>query len=237
MPISIKNGIVDETWHLPYDGEEVTLHVKKPRLPHSLHVSNRTGFKKRHPWEIFFRVLNELVWFYDIEVTNVGGGHGDFAENAEFLPNDDSYAIRLVDFKQQVFDDDQHLALGFYREGVSSGSPYYAFLCYAKILEIPFANGRQKGTWVDQEVQNLKSPLALLMRDRRVHILGGKPLGTWLKEDGRDALSHANVQSGKVVKDPNSYQDWDDIKWGNTVMHELAKKVIIEKLGVATSGN
>lgn len=237
MPISIKDGIVDETWKFPYDGEEVTLYVNKPRVPHSLHIANRTGFKNRHPWEIFFRILNEFVWFYGIEVANVSGGHGDYSASADFLPDDDSYAIRLSNFKQQVFKEDQHLALGFYREGVSSGSAYYAFLCYAKILEIPFKDGKRKGVWIDQELQKLKSPLAISMRDRRIHMLGGKPLGMWLKEEGRDALSHANIQKGKVVRDPNSYQDWDDIKWGNTVMRELAEKVIIEELGVASKSN
>lgn len=75
------------------------------------------------------------------------------------------------------------------------------------------------------------------MRGRRIRMLGGKPLSMWLKEEGRGALSHANVQSGKVVRDPNSYQDWEDVKWGNTVMHELAEKAIIEELGVERKGN
>ncbi len=237
MPISIKDGIVDETWKFSYDGEEVTLYVEKPRLPHSLRIVNRTGFKTRHPWEIFFRILNEFVWFYEIEVPNVSGGHGDYTANADFLPDDDNYAIQLSKFNQKVFDENQHLALGFYREGVSSGSTYYAFLCYAKILEIPFKDGRKKGAWIDKEVQNLKNPLAVSMRDRRIQMLGGTPLGLWLKEEGRDALSHANIKSGQVVRDPNSYQDWEDIKWGNTVMHELAEKVIIEELGVARKDN
>ncbi len=237
MPISIRDGIVDETWGFSYDGEEVTLRVEKPRLPHSLRIVNKAGFKNRHPWEVFFRVLNEFVWFYGIEVANIGGGHGNYSANAEFLPSDDSYAIRLEGFRQRVLDDNQHLALGFYREGISSGSTYYAFLCYAKILEIPFKDGKTKGDWIDQAVPKLRTSLAKSMRDRRIHMLGEKPLGRWLKEEGRDALSHANIQSGRVVRDPNSFKDWDDIKWGNTVMHELAEKVIIEELGVQGKGN
>ncbi len=237
MPISIENGIVDENWMLTYDGEEVKLEVKQSNLPQTLFITNRKGFRGRHPWEIFFRILNEFVWFYDITIQDVNGGHGEYCANLNYLPNDDSYAIRLFDFKQQVFKDDQHLALGFFREGVSSGSSYYAFLCYAKILEIPFKDGKSKGDWIDHEIPNLKGELAVSLRDRRVHMLGGKTLGMWLKKDGRDALSHANIQSGKTVRDPNSYQDWDEIKWGNTAMRELAEKVIIEKLGVTNKRN
>lgn len=232
MPISIQNGIVDERWMLNYDGEEVELEVKKPNFPHSLFTKNRKGFKNRHPWEIFFRILNELVWFYDITVQDLNGGHGDYCANINFLPNDDSYAIQLIDFKQQVFEKDQHLALGFFREGVSSGSTYYAFMCYSKILEIPFKDGRSKGAWIEKEIPSLKGELAVSFRDRRVHMLGGKTLGMWLKEDGRNALSHANIQGGSTVRDPNSYQDWDEIKWGNTVMQELAEKAMIDCLKI-----
>lgn len=232
MPISIENGIVDENWEFRYDHEDVTLEVKRQRLPHCLHIQNRSGFKTRHPWEIFFRVLNEFVWFYDIKVNDINGGHGQFSANADFLPSDDGYAIRLDTFKQQVIREDQHLALGLYREAVSSGSTYYEFLCYARILEIPFKVGRAKGAWIDQEIQNLKSDLAVLMRDRRVHMLGEKSLGMWLTENGRHALSHANIQSRQLVRDPNNFQDWDDIKWGNTVMSELAEKAIVDQLGV-----
>lgn len=232
MSISVQGGIVDETWTFRYDGEEVTLHVQKPHSRHSLRTVNRSGFANRHPWEIFFRVLNELVWFYRIEVRDIAGGHGDYAANADFRPNDDAYAIELANFKQKIFKDDQHLALGLYREGASSGSTYYAFLCYARILEIPFNNGKQKGAWIEREILNLQGALATSMRDRRMHMLGGKSLAKWLQEDGRHGLSHANIQSGQVVRDPNSYQDWEDIKWGNTVMQELAEKAITDELGV-----
>lgn len=236
MTISVRGGIVDETWRFRYDDEELTLHVKKPNVPHSLRTANQNGFTTRHPWEIFFRVLNEFVWFYGIEVTEIAGGHGDFSANADFRPSDDGYALRLSDFRQKVFEKDQHLALGLYREGISSGSTYYAFLCYARILEIPFKDGKNKGAWIDSEIPNLSSPLAKSMRDRRIHMLGDKPLGKWLQEDGRHALSHANLQSGRIVRDPNSFQDWDDIKWGNTVMQELAERAITKELGVEEKG-
>ncbi len=232
MTIDIFNGITDETWTVDYDNEKLQLEVKRSRRTHCVFVQNKMGFQRRHPWEIFFRFFNELVWFYHITIEDVNGGHGNFCANANFLPSDDSYVINLSNFQQQIFDTDQHLALGFFREGVSSGSPYYRFLCYSKILEIPFKDGTAKGEWIDHEIPNLKGELAVSLRDRRVHMLGGKTLGMWLKKDGRDALSHADIQSGKTVRDPNSYQDWDEIKWGNTVMQELAEKAMIDCLKI-----
>lgn len=232
MSIDILHGITNETWIVNYDNEEVKLKIVRPKLPHSVFIKNKNGFQSKHPWETFFRFFNELVWFYDISIEGINGGHSDYCANAEFLPSEDNYAIKLSHFQQEVFDKDQHLALGFFREGISSGSPYYRFLCYAKILEIPFKDGKEKGTWIEQEIPNIKSALAVSFRDERANLWGGKPLATWLQEDGRHALSHANIQKGNIVRDPNSYQDWEDIKWGNEVMHELAEKAIIEKLVV-----
>jgi hypothetical protein len=105
-------------------------------------------------------------------------------------------------------------------------------MCYSKILEIPFKDGKAKGAWIEKEIPNLKGELAVLVRDRRVHMLRGKTLGMWLKEDGRNALSHANIRGGSTVRDPNSYKDWDEIKWGNTVMQELAEKAMIDCLKI-----
>ena len=138
MTVDIINGITDETWNVEYDNETLKLKVKRSRHPHCVFIQNKKGFKHRHPWEIFFRFFNELVWFCDITIKDVNGGDGAYFANANFLPSDDSYAIKLSSFQQQISDEKQHLALGFYREGVSSGSPYYRFLCYSKILEIPF---------------------------------------------------------------------------------------------------
>jgi hypothetical protein len=237
MPISIENGITEESWEFEYDKESITLEAEKKRFSHCLRTQNRSGFKNKHPWNIFFRILNEFVWFYDIEVNDIEGMDSQFAANAHFRPSDDGYAVRLDTFKQQITQEDQHLALGIHREAVSSGSPYYEFLCYARILEIPFKNGRDKGDWIDNEILKLKGDLAVRMRDQNVRMLDGKDLGTWLKDNGRHALSHAKIQTNELVRDPNSFKDWEDIKWGNTVMAELAEKAIVDQLKVPNRNN
>jgi hypothetical protein len=78
------------------------------------------------------------------------------------------------------------------------------FLCYARILEIPFKTGKEKGIWIDHQILNLKDDLAVFICDRKVRMLGKKSLGMWLKEDGRDALSHANIQSNQLVRYPKN---------------------------------
>lgn len=193
MPISIYSGIVDESWLIAYDNREVRVEASKQRFFHALFASDRNGFGRIQPFDIFFRVLNELVWFLDIKVDDLNGGHGEYAANLNFRASDDSYLIKLGEFRQQVTTEEQHLALGFFREALSGGSTFYQFICYAKILEIPFKDGKAKGGWVDQAISGLQDDLV----DCKIDILGGKSLGKWLHEDCRHALAHAKVKSGR----------------------------------------
>lgn len=232
MPITTDKGVIDESWSIRYDDEEVIVQAGKRRLHHTLLLKSRNGFERHHPFEVFFRVLNELVWFLDVKLEDINGGHGRFSANLNFQANDDSYMTSLSRFQQQVHSSEQHLALGFFREGHCSSSAFYQFLCFAKILEIPFRDGKDKGIWIDQAICELRDELALTVKDRDVVMLKGKTLGMWLKQDGRDALSHANIIGGATVRDPNSYRDWDEIKWANTVMRELAERVMMDKIGI-----
>jgi hypothetical protein len=230
--MSIDNGITDETWVITYDNREIKVEASKRRLFHNLIARDKKGFVGNHPFDVFFRILNEFVWFSDIKVNDLNGGHGEYCANLNFLVSSDSYLIRLEKFRQQVTTEEQHLALGFFREGLSSGSAFYEFICYAKILEMPFKNGKAKSTWIDKAINGLRDNLALTVRDRKIAMLDGKSLEKWLREDGRNALAHAKLRGGKTVRDPNSFKDWDEIKWGNTVMRELAEKVIVEELQI-----
>lgn len=232
MPISIHGGVIDETWVIDYDGREVQVGVGKRRFHHALVAREREGFDGNHPFDVFFRVLNEFVWFYNIKVDDLNGGHGKYCANLNFRASDDSYLIQLAGFRQQVDTEEQHLALGFFREGLSSGCTFYQFICYAKILEIPFKNGRDKGVWIDGAIKGLRDEMAVTVRDRKITMLEGKSLGMWLKQDGRDALSHANIRGGATVRNPNNFKDWDEIMWGNAVMRELAEKAIVEELHI-----
>lgn len=232
MPISINNGVTEENWIITYDNLEVQVEASKRRFLHTLSSKNTKGFIERHPFNVFFRVLNEFVWFYDVKVGELNGGHGQYCANLNFRASADSYLIKLERFHQQVTSKEQHLALGFFREGLSSGSAFYQFICYAKILEIPFVDGKSKGEWIDRAISCLRDESAVTVRDRKLEMLGGKSLGKWLHKDGRDPLSHAKIRAGETVRDPNSFKDLDEIIWGNVVMRELAEKILVEELHI-----
>ena len=60
--------------------------------------------------------------------------------------------------------------------------------------------------------------------------LGDRSIADWLHKDGRHAIAHARL--GEIIRDPNNYNDWDEIKWANEIMQELAEMLIIQKLEV-----
>jgi hypothetical protein len=61
MPIDPFIGIINESWNVVYNNETIKLEVKRPQSPHGLFITNKNGFRARHPWEIFFCFFNELV--------------------------------------------------------------------------------------------------------------------------------------------------------------------------------
>jgi hypothetical protein len=49
----------------------VQVEASKRRFFHVLVTRDREGFGSNHPYDVFFRVLNEFVWFSDIEVDDL----------------------------------------------------------------------------------------------------------------------------------------------------------------------
>lgn len=222
---------MSKPWEIPYDTFVLEVNVEKLSEQHFVRCRYDDVRTHLDAYKSISHFLNELVWFWNVRIGDVSGGHSQVQMGLYYSANCESYLGR---FKQRVFDDKQHLALAFYREADAGDSAYYRFLCYDKILQIPFAEGLSKKAWVEEQIPKLKGEFSITVRDRSIGMLEGKTLADWLYKDGRQALAHAH--EGKFVRNPNNYKDWDDIKWANTVMEELASKVITEKLGVEGRG-
>ncbi len=232
MPIEPK-GIWDEKCVFEYDSHQIELQINKPREQHSLFIKNQ-GIED--PWNVGFRFLSEACWLFGIKINKINGGHSDYNTQINYTPSDFSYFMKLLRFKQKIHDPKQHLALGFFREGVSSDSPYYKLLCFAKILEIPFEemNNKGKGGWIDAAIPKLKNSMAILYRDKKLKILGNQKLGDWLHQEMRHAIAHAQVSTSRqqVIRNPNDYEDWQETVWANTVMMELVTTLMIQQLKI-----
>lgn len=229
----IEEVFMGKPWQIDYDGFTLEISVErsgKHYVKCSFREINQKSGKRENYKQAYnstFRFFNEIVWFYNAHIFNVGGGHSHNSHVGLYYQVDTEQY--LLGFQQKVFDQKQHLALAFYREAECNESPYYRFLCYAKILEIPFEKGTLKGAWIEEQIPKLEDSLATSFRDRKIAALHDKTLADWLQKDGRHAIAHSNHG---IVRDPNNYDDWDDIKWGNTVMEELAIKLMVEVLGV-----
>ena len=176
------------------------------------------------------RFLNELAWFYQLPVRMLFCVHGNGTPSCEApstLIRDE--VVMLHDFKQRVYHENAHIGLGFYREGLAAESPYYRFLSYYKILEIPFKNGKARGDWIDSVIPGLRTCTLSLERLRHA---GVTDVGSWLREEGRLALSHAGLASDKPIIDVTDHDHWQNIVWSSEIILELAEQVVVEHLGV-----
>ncbi len=219
---------IGQTFNIEYDKLNLEIKVEKMEKEHNIKCSFCSKGNYKKAYGSIFRFFNELVWFYDMHISAINGGH---SQNSHiFLSYSANSEHYLFSFTQKVQDEKQHLALGFFREAFCNESPYYRFLCFDKILQVPFSKGSFKGQWLEAQLPFLTDDLAKNLRDRKIKELSNKTLADWLYKDGRQALAHATL--GQFIRDPNNYDDWDQIKWANTVMEDLAKKCIIDKLGV-----
>jgi hypothetical protein len=225
--------IIDEVFmgqifNIPYDKFNLEVRVEKMQKKHNVKCSFCSKGNHKEAYESIFRFFNELVWFYHMRISDVNGGHSQGSHVfLNYSANSERY---LLYFSQKVHEQKQHLALGFFREALCNESPYYRFLCFDKILQTPFSSAKFKGEWIVAQIPSLADELAKNFRDRRIKELSNKTLADWLYEDGRHALVHATL--GRFIRNPNNYDDWDQIKWANTVMEDLARKCITDKLGV-----
>lgn len=231
----VKQAFMSKPWHLEYDNFDLEIQVEKLSTSHSLicrYTKKKDGSpaQEKDAFRSIFRFFNEIVWFYQEHISDISGGTSQGSH--VFL----AYKVRgeeyLPHFKQRVFEDRQHLALAFYREAECNESPYYRFLCFSKILEIPFKKkeGSLKVNWIKEQIPNLEGSSASAFRDKKMATLKDKTLADWLYKDGRHAIAHAN--KGELVRDPNSFDDWQEILWANTIMEELASRAITQLLKV-----
>ena len=177
-------------------------------------------------------LLNEFSWHFDLGIelfsclVNFGGLIDEGTKN--YLPRFQN--VIADNFKQTIFNEKQHLALGFFREALSSNSPYYKFQSYYKIIEIPFKTGNKKGEWIKQCLKNLKYSKNSIERMKRN---GVQEIADWLFINGRNALNHAYAKRKKII-DISDYEDWDNIKWANEIVKEIAEVTMQKQLKIPT---
>jgi len=119
--------------------------------------------------------------------------------------------------------------MGFFREGFSANSPYYKYLSYFKILNIKCKTGTEHKKWINNNIEHITKAKHVIVNLKRD---GFDDIGEYLYHNGRNALSHANVQKGEPIVDVCSYTHWQNIVCGNELLEELIEYFMINELSV-----
>jgi len=220
----------DERIVVLYDKRSLEIITGKLHDPHRVRAAYGSGHEHKAVFQTISHFLSELSWKLWIQlyadVCVYGTGLPD-CSSQNYFPRSEQYFIH--DFKQEVFENDQHLALGFYREGFGSPSPFYRFLSFYKILEIPFRDGSDKGKWVGSLIPRLSESRDSLQYLRRN---GVNDVAKWIFEEGRNGLSHAYKKRQGSIVDITVFDHWQNIVWANEIVREMAEITMIEKLSV-----
>lgn len=189
------------------------------------------------------RLLSAIVWHQAVPLKigfSVGGGRSPYPK---------TYAGRTMaglridpvflqhDVKQQRTDD-AWFALALFREGVNAGSSFYGYLCFWKVLDLIFPNGRAKKDWLhDVGVRNS------VEHQRITEVLAAHPdLEVYLREERLNALKHiGRVRQGRSGRssplNPDKPEDLLAVTKDVRMMEDFARKAVRHLLaGTASVG-
>lgn len=126
-------------------------------------------------------------------------------------------------------DEDTATALAFFREGITTHSPFYGFLNLYKVIAFIHRNtdGKVRGQWITDALPRLTEERAM----RRLAELqeGGGDAAAYLWNEGRNAIAHS--EKGTFVN-PDRIGDQERIERDLPVMRALARLAIEEHFGI-----
>jgi len=215
---------------VPYQGLDFILRAStEDRAPTVCLNARVHGLTSAQARDAILRFGSAMAWSGDwrFEVTMwVGGSHpigigrmrGSMVQ--DFFDVDELGAIN---------DDDTATALAFFREGVTTHNPFYAFLNLYKVIAFIHRNneGKVRGKWISEALPRLTERravdrLAALQKD-------GTDAAKYLWEEGRNAIAHS--EKGTFVN-PDRIGDQERIERDLPVIQAMARLAIEEHYGV-----
>ena len=219
-----------------YDGFDMEIRIDEYPYAPNIFVET-TSSKRDKAYEAVLGFLSELSWLFQtkvellhswIESSEKTGGH----KQPSWIRKDIVEHIDLVAYSQICSEDIQKLALGLYREGITSNSVFYSFLSYFKIITIKYPHQKQVVKWINDNIENIHGRPDLIN-----HLQNNKvgDIGQYLYSSGRCALAHADWQRkmrGEEVVNPNNYTDNMRIGKELPLIKELAEISIKNELSI-----
>jgi hypothetical protein len=227
-------GELDKPSYLvEYGGYQIEIIRGSTTKGHNLYIETAED-KYKEAYEAGSRFLSELAWLFDTRVVILTFAEGEW--KAQINVGNMTFSrilsvINLDGYKQIAFTRDQQLALGIYRQGVSSNSIFYGFLSYSKVLNIKCPTGKDHKIWINNKIHKIRNGYIINIIDK-LKKDGVVDFGDHLYRSGRCAIAHASLQRGDPIADADSYDDHFRIARELPIAKALAGIFIREELNI-----
>jgi len=218
------------TYIIGFDGFNLELIKGSNTTVHSIYIETKSNISKA--FEACLKFLSEMSWLYNTSVSDIFmfSASTKLRIGNEVKPfSRTGNVINLVDYEQLSLDSTQRLALGLYKEGISSNSNFYKFLSFFKILNLNNHKGKEQIKWINNKTGELKLAKKAL---NELITSGVKDIGDYLYSSGRCAIAHASIKSGEPIANPDNYEDLTRINNTIGIIEELASIYINKDLKI-----
>lgn len=228
-----KKDFVDTTYTVKYDDLEMEIKRGDMSNGHELYI--QTIFSdKEIAYGKAYRFLSEISWLYETRVEALatgGGGHKVPFNVGNRTFNRIGNCINLDDYEKISETKEQQIALGLYREAISSNSIFYSFLSYFKIINLRYSKGKKQVKWIDKHLKEVKDFKAsdYFSRIKRNE---DESIGDYLYSSGRCAIAHCSYNKGEIIADADNYADNQRIRSEFKLVKELAEIFIKKELKI-----
>ncbi|MFH1200978.1 MAG: methylamine utilization protein MauJ [bacterium] len=123
--------------------------------------------------------------------------------------------------------DEQEIALAFYREGMNSYGPFYAFLNFYKIVTLNCGENEKKfSKWVDDKINSKPQDYKEWLKK---YVIGKKTPAQILREANRNAIAHTEkLRSGDPTINPDHLPHIQMVRDSEDVIKRLARIALQE---------
>jgi hypothetical protein len=226
----------DPSYDVTYEGFEFNIKRGERGLAHNIFME--TMMKKHDPaFDAILGFLSELSWLYQTKAELLAAWTRGAVGKGWVQPGWFKRILNVIDltcYQQVATNKIQKLALGFYREGMTSNSVFYSFLSYYKVIMTSYPTKGKSSTWINSNIDKIRKRTDIVNRllDQKV-----RNIGEYFYISGRCALAHCDFKKGKPVVDPNSFSDYMRIASEVPLIKELAELLITQILRVPTWGD
>lgn len=227
-------------WHPPMDREDEHLGVAQYGPMVSVVIAG--DHEVREVAALLQRFLSAVAFHYDQAVEDAhGGGLGGSGETDPFHWTGPRalrpYAATFVSDAPagiEVANDGRlRVALGYYREGLNAGSPFYSFLAFWNVLEAVFDVEHQtvgRKTTPEAEQRDIfirrTAPRVAWASPSEQQVQGD--LAAYFRDEARNALAHV-IRPGRREIDPDNPSERVRLRDDSAWLRRIARAAIEER--------